>query len=434
MSRSESIGREMYQLAATIFPICRSITGDGVRQTLKILSDFIAQDSMEFSIHEVPSGTQVFDWTIPKEWAVREAYIENEQGERIIDMKQNSLHVMGYSLPVNKWVTLEELKQYVYTQPNQPDVIPYVTSYYQERVGFCMSERQLRLLPKGKYHMVIDSDLFDGNLTYADLVLPGECDRELLFSGYTCHPSMANDECSGMVLLAALARYVHSIPKRRYTYRFALYPETIGAIAYISNHLPHFKAKMEAGIVLSCVGDDRIYSMVNSRYGDTIADRSLMNVLSNKDPFKEYSFLHRCSDERQYNAPGIDLPVVEFCRSKCGTYPEYHTSADNMKFISPAGLQGSYEVMTEWIQAMEHNRKYKVTVLCEPQLGKRGLYPTISKKDNYDGIAAMTDFIAYADGTNDLFTISDIIGVPVAVLSPIVSRLVKSGIVTICEE
>lgn len=432
MKVSAEMGMEMYQLTESIFPICRSITGAGVRKTLKMLSDFIAQDGMEFSIHEVPSGTQVFDWTIPKEWAIRDAYIENEQGEHIIDMKKNNLHVMGYSIPVNQWVTLEELKQYVYTQSDQPTVVPYVTSYYKERFGFCMSESQLRSLPGGKYHMVIDSELFDGSLTYADLVLPGASDREILITSYTCHPSMANNECSGPVLLAALARYVHSIPNRRYTYRFVLNPETIGSITYLSKNYKHLKEMVEAGVVLSCVGDDRAYSIVHSRYGNTIADKSLMSILRGRENFKEYSFLKRGSDERQYNAPGIDLPVVGFCRSKYGEYPEYHTSADDMGFISQAGLQGSYDVMTEWIQVMEHNGKYKIAVLCEPQLGKRGLYPTISKKGGYDEVKAMTDFIAYADGTNDLFDISDRIDVPIKVLIPIVQKLTKNDLLEEC--
>lgn len=428
MSRSVSIGQEMYQLAEAIFPICRSITGDGVRKTLKIISDYIAQDGIRLSLHEVPSGTQVFDWTVPKEWIIREAYIENEQGERIIDMKENNLHVMGYSLPVNQWVTLDELEQYVYTQPDQPNVIPYVTSYYKERFGFCMSEMQLRSLPNGKYHMVIDSELFDGSLTYADIVLPGESDREIMITSYTCHPSMANNECSGPVLLAALTRYVQSLPNRRYTYRFVLNPETIGSITYLSKNYKHLQEKLEAGVVLSCVGDDRAYSIVHSRYGNTVADRVLMNVLRDRESFKEYSFLQRGSDERQYNAPGIDLPVVGFCRSKYGEYPEYHTSADNLELISPSGLQGSYEVMTEWIQAMEHNKKYKVTVLCEPQLGKRGLYPTVSRKGGDSEVRVMTDLIAYADGKNDLIDISEQIDVPIKALFPIIEKLAKNGL------
>ena len=225
-------GQEMYDLAGKIFPICRSITGSGVRETLRILGDYIGQDGVRFSITEVPSGTPVFDWTVPKEWAIRSAWIEDQQGNRIIDMKDNNLHVMGYSLPMDKRVSLEELKQYVYTQPDQPDVIPYITSYYKERSGFCMSQAQLDSLPEGEYHLYIDSELSDGSLTYAEVILPGETDEELLLTSYTCHPSMANNECSGMVLLCELIRYVKAMEKRRYTYRFVLNPETIGAITY----------------------------------------------------------------------------------------------------------------------------------------------------------------------------------------------------------
>ena len=271
-------GQEMYDLAGKIFPICRSITGSGVRETLRILGDYIGQDGACFNITEVPSGTPVFDWTVPREWAVRSAYIEDRQGNRIIDMKDSNLHVMGYSLPVDRWVSRKELEQYVYTQPDQPDVIPYITSYYKERIGFCMSQAQLDSLPEGEYHLYIDSELFDGSLTYADVVLPGETDEELLLTSYTCHPSMANNECSGMVLLSALIRHVKSMGKHRYTYRFVLNPETIGAITYLSRNLEALKKHVIAGIVLSCVGDERDYSILESKYADTLADRSLKSV------------------------------------------------------------------------------------------------------------------------------------------------------------
>lgn len=411
MENIQYLGLEIYELADKIFPICRSITGEGVRKTLKIISDYIEQDGIKLDIHEVPTGTQVFDWTVPKEWAIRSAYIEDKQGKKIIDMKDNNLHVMGYSMPIDKWVTLEELKQVVYTQPDQPEVIPYVTSYYKERYGFCMSKKQLDALEDGKYHIYVDSELSPGSLTYAELVIPGETEEELLLTSYTCHPSMANNECSGPVVLAALMRYVNSLKNRKYTYRFVLNPETIGAITYLSCNVEHLKEKLVAGIVLSCVGDDRDYSIIHSRYADTIADKSLTTILNTKQTHSEYSFLKRGSDERQYNAPGIELPVVGFCRSKYGVYPEYHTSADNMELISPSGLQGAYETMVQWINCMEHNGKYRMTVLGEPQLGKRGLYPTISQKGSYNAVAAMTNFIAYADGRNDLFDIAQIIGV-----------------------
>lgn len=422
-------GQEMYDLAAEIFPIFRSLTGDGVRKTLGILGDYIGRDGIRLEIHEIPSGTQVFDWTVPKEWRIRSAYIEDSRGNRIVDMAENNLHVLGYSVPVDRWVSLEELKKVVYTQPDQPALIPYVTSYYRERYGFCMSQDQLDSLPEGSYHIYIDSELFNGSLTYADAVLPGETDEELMLTSYICHPSMANNECSGPVLLSALMRYVNALPKRRYTYRFVLNPETIGSITYLSRNLEHLKEKLVAGIVLSCVGDDRDYSLIESRYADTIADKSLKSVLGAQGAYTAYPFLKRGSDERQYNAPGIELPVVGFSRTKYHEYPEYHTSADNMDLISPAGLQGAYDTIVRWIYCMENNRKYSMTVLGEPQLGKRGLYPTVSRKGSYDEVSAMFNLIAYSDGKNDLFDISRIIGVPPYDLVPVVRKLEENDLI-----
>lgn len=424
------VGQEMYDCCRAIFPICRSITGDGVRTTIEIISEYVGRDGILFQIHEVPSGTKAFDWTVPKEWAVRAACIEDEAGNKVIDMADNNLHVLGYSTPVDKWVTLRELKNIVYTQPEQPEVIPYVTSYYKERYGFCMSKEQLDSLADGRYHIFVDSELFDGSLTYAEAVIPGKSDEELLITSYTCHPSMANNECSGPVVLAALMRYVNALPSRHYTYRFVLNPETIGSIVYLSRNLKKLKETLKAGIVLSCVGDDREYSIVHSRYADTLADKSLTCILKHKQHFKEYSFLERGSDERQYNAPGIELPVVGFCRTKYGEYPEYHTSADNMGFISPSGLQGAYEALVQWIRCMEANGYYKMTVLGEPQLGKRGLYPTVSQKGSYDEITMMMDLITYADGKNDLFDIAKMINVPVYKLIPIIKKLGANGLLS----
>lgn len=431
MENIEYLGQEIYELAGRIFPICRSITGEGVRDTLRILSEYIGQDGIKLNICEVQTGTKVFDWTVPKEWVIRSAYIEDRHGNRIIDMKNNNLHVMGYSIPVDKWVSLDELKECVYTQPEQPLVIPYVTSYYKERYGFCMSARQLESLEDGEYHILIDSELIEGSLTYADVVIPGETKEEILLSSYTCHPSMANNECSGPAVLAALMRYVNKMKNRRYTYRFVLNPETIGSITYLNYNLSHLKKNLVAGIVLSCVGDDRNYSIIGSMYGNTIADKSLESILKAKERFTRYSFLERGSDERQYNAPGIELPVVGFSRTKYGAYPEYHTSADNMGVISPSGLQGSYETLVQWINSMENNRYYKMTVLGEPQLGKRGLYPEVSQKGSYDEVTSMMDLIAYADGKNDLFDISKIIGVAPFELISIVQKLSKKGLIAL---
>ena len=426
-------GQNIYNLAKKIFPYCRSITGEGVRRTFADLKEYIEADTnAQLHVHEIPSGTSVFDWTVPKEWRIREAYIQDEAGNRIVDMQENNLHVMGYSTPVDRWVDLDELKEYIYTEQNQPDVIPYVTSYYKERYGFCMSDRRKNTLAPGKYHMYIDSELFDGVLNYAETVIPGETEQEIFFSTYICHPSMANNECSGPALAAELIRFVAGMKPRKYTYRFIFVPETIGSISYMStgNHLAHMKENMLAGFNLSCVGDDRDYTIVESKYADTLADRVLKNVLRYQSgAYSVYSFLKRGSDERQYNAPGVDLPVVCYCRSKFGEYPEYHTSADDMSLVSPVGFQGSYEVMTQVVQALEANARYCVTVCGEPQLGKRGLYPTVSQKGSYDAVKSMTNFIAYADGRNDLIDVSNIIDVPVSQLIPVVDKLLREGLI-----
>ncbi len=420
----------MYDFASKIFPYTRSITGEGVRQTLKDLADNIAASGTELKISSVPSGTQVFDWTVPKEWKIREAYIENEAGEHIIDMKDSNLHVLGYSTPVDEWVDLDELKELIYVEDGQPDVIPYVTSYYKERYGFCMSKNMRDSLHQGRYHMYIDSELFDGVLNYAEAVIPGETDEEILFSTYFCHPSMADNECSGPALAAELINTLATAKKLKYTYRFVFVPETIGSITYLSqdDHVPYLKEHVKAGFVLSCVGDDLDYSMVESRYGDTYADRVLKNVLKYKEHHTVYGFHERGSDERQYNAPGVDLPVVCFCRSKFGEFPEYHTSADDMTFVSAEGFQGAYDAMIEVIEILEKNAYYRVKVLCEPQLGKRGLYSDISRKGTYDGIMVQRDVLSYADGRNDLLDLSERIGVPVSEIVDIVDRLVENDL------
>lgn len=425
------VKEEMYELCERLFPICRSITGDGVRKTLQMLVEVYGN---EINIHEVPTGTKVFDWTVPKEWNIKEAYIENSKGQRVIDFKNNNLHVVGYSLPVDKFVDLQELKSVVYTQPDQPDAIPYVTSYYKECCGFCMSQNQLDKLPEDTYHIVIDSELKEGSLTYGEIIIPGDTEEEVFLSTYICHPSMANNELSGPVVATFLAKWLNLLVKRRYTYRIIFIPETIGAITYLSKNLQYLKEHVIAGFNLSCVGDNRTFSYVESRYGDTLADKAAKNVLSFYYPdYKTYSFLKRGSDERQYNAPGVDLPVCAICRSKYGEYPEYHTSKDNLELISPEGLLGAYEVYQQCILSLENNYSYKINVLCEPQLGKRGLYPTTSQKGTYDAVKVMIDFIAYADGSNDLIDISNIIGVPVNELLTVIEKLEKVDLLTRCD-
>lgn len=422
-----SEGKSMYDLAVRLFPICRSITGDGFRQSLGIIREQVP----EMQVFEVPSGTEVFDWTVPKEWNIRGGWIRRKNGETVIDFSNSNLHVLGYSLPIHLLVNRDELLEHIYTQPEQPDWIPYVTSYYKERWGFCMTEHQKEQLTDEEYEVFIDSTLADGSLTYGELIVPGETDEEIFFSTYLCHPSMANNELSGPCLMIALIKYVQSLPKRRYTYRFIIVPETIGSITYLSRNLKSMQQHVKAGFVLSCVGDDRTYSMVSTKYEDTLADRVLRNVLHYHYPdYIRYSFMKRASDERQYGSAGVGLPVCAFCRSKYHEYPEYHTSADDLSLISPEGLQGSYDVMVKVINALEYNRHYQMTCPCEPQLGKRGLYPTISQKGTYAAFRAMQHFTAYADGRNDLIAISEIIGTPVDQLIPIVGKLMEHHLVT----
>ncbi len=424
-------GQVMYDLAKQLFPICRSITGNGFRESLKILKEIVP----DIQTHEVPSGTEVFDWTVPQEWNIYDAYIETLEGKRVIDFKECNLHILGYSTPIDKVIGREELLEHVYTQPEQPDWIPYVTSYYKERWGFCMSENQKQAMKDEQYHVVIKSTLAPGSLTYGDLVIPGETEEEILFSTYLCHPSMANNELSGPVVQTELIKYVKSLKNRRYSYRFVFIPETIGSITYCSRNLDVLKQNTRAGFVLSCVGDDLDYSIIESRYADTLADRVLKNVLKYHYPeYKIYSFLKRGSDEREYCAPGIDLPVCGVCRTKYGVYPEYHTSADNMDFISPEGLNGAYQLMVKVINALEYNYHYKVLCKGEPQLGKRGLYPTISQKGSYDSVLAMKDLLAYSDGRNDLIGISEIINQPVDVLIPIINKMMDNNLLEALEQ
>ncbi len=418
-------GRGMYSLAEEIFPICRSLTGNGVRQTFDILKKYMP----DIKVSEVPTGTRVFDWTIPKEWNIEEAYLEDENGERIVDFKVNNLHVVGYSVPVDEYLSLEELMPHLYSLEGQPEVIPYVTSYYQERWGFCMTHRQKLSLKPGRYHAVISSSLKEGSLTYGEMYFPGQSSKEVFFSSYVCHPSMGNNECSGQALIVWLARYIKSMKNRKYSYRLVLAPETIGAITYLSRHLKELKENVIAGFNLTCVGDDRDFSIVHSRYGDTYADRVLMNVLKYKKPdFSEYPFIKRGSDERQYQAPGVDIPLVCFCRSKYHIYPEYHTSADDLSLISPEGLAGSYDVMTQCIELIENNGVYRINCLCEPQLGRRGLMPTISSKETYQETLALKDVAAYADGRNDIIALSNLIEQPAYLVTDVIKKLITAGL------
>jgi len=415
----------MYSWAKDMFPFARSITGPGVRETLAYLSKLLP----DITVHEVPSGTPAFDWTVPDEWTIRDAYIADEAGNRVVDFQHHNLHVVGYSEPVDVWLDRGELDKYLYSLPDQPDAIPYITSYYARRWGFCLTHNQREALPPGRYHAVVDSDLQPGVLNYAELILPGETSEEVFLSTYVCHPSMANNELSGPVVTTALAQWLQSLEKRRYTYRVVFIPETIGSIVYLSRHAEMMKQKTVAGFVVTCVGDNRAYSLLPSRKGCTLADRVAEHVLRHHvKEYVHYSFLERGSDERQYCSPLIDLPVVSVMRTKYGAYPEYHTSLDDLTLISPEGLGGAFDVIKRCLFALEINYRYKATISCEPQLGKRGLYTT-SSNDDADSQA---NLLAYVDGETDLLEISEIIHEDIFTCASIAERLENNGLIHRC--
>lgn len=417
------LGDKMYALAQELWPICRSISGDGIRHSIKLIKKYLP----DLKVVEVDSGTQVFDWVIPQEWNINDAFVANSSGERIIDFKKNNLHVVGYSIPVDMTVDLDELQNHLYSLPKQPDAIPYVTSYYTPWWGFCLADNERKKLLPDSYRVMIDSKLSNGSLSYGELIIPGETEDEILISTYICHPSMANNELSGPCVTTYLAQWISSEP-RRYTYRILFLPETIGAITYISKHIEKLKKNVKAGFIVTCIGDEKEYSYLASKYGDTLADQVAKNVLSEIDPlFKRYTYLDRGSDERQFCSPGVDLPVVSIMRSKYGTYPEYHTSLDDLNFISSKGLGDSLHVLKQVMFTLESNCYPKVTVCCEPQLGKRGLYPTLSTKESTLSVRTMMNLLAYADGKNSLLDLSDMLGVPFVELHDICKKLEDNG-------
>ena len=424
-----SIGQQMYQWMRELFPINRSLTGNGVRQTLQ----YIKQKEPELKIHSIASGEKVFDWTIPDEWNINEGWIADKNGEKLIDFREHNLHVMGYSSPVNKKMTLSELESHLFTLPNMPDAIPYVTSYYKKDWGFCLTQRQKEKLPcDEELQVVIDSELKPGELNFADLIIPGDTDEEILLSTYICHPSMANNELSGPVVALGLAAWLKGLSSRRYTYRFVFVPETIGAITYLSKNIKHLKKNTIAGYVLTCLGDDRAYSFLPSRNGNTLADKAALLTLKEISPdFIHYSYLDRGSDERQYCSPGVDLPIASIMRSKYGCYPEYHTSLDNLDLVTPQGLEGGLKALQHCLLAIEGNARYRVTHPCEPHLGKRGLYPTTSTIETQSTVKNMMNVIGYADGVNDCFTIAEITGIPILECIHWCEKLTKHGVMEI---
>ncbi len=419
-------GNLMYKWASDLFPINRSLTGEGVRETLRYIKNVLP----ELSIKSVPSGKHVFDWKIPNEWNVTDAYIITPKGLKIADFKKNNLHLMGYSIPVNKTVSLNELQSHLHTIKNIPNAIPYVTSYYNENWGFCITENERLQLEEGDYKVVIDSKLEKGELNYAEIILPGIESKEILISTYICHPSMANNEISGPVVTMQLVKWLKEQKQLRYTYRIVFVPETIGSVTYISENFNHLKKHTLGGFVVTCVGDDNSYSILTSKWGNSLFDKIGMNVLKGHThgEFKVYSFLERGSDERQYSSIGVDLPIINLMRSKYGEYKEYHTSLDNLSYISPKGLFGGFEIHRKSIFLLENNYKYKVALPCEPQLGKRGLYPNTSTVDTQKQIETMMNIIAYSDGDKELIDVANIIGADGEKCISIVKKLIDANV------
>ena len=423
-------GTPIFSLAERLFPICRSITGDGVRETLRIIGEQVP----ELTVHEVPTGTECFDWTVPQEWNIRDACVIDPEGNKIIDFQQHNLHVVGYSVPVDETVSLEELDKHLHSLPDQPQAIPFVTSYYQPRWGFCLAHDQRQSLRPGDYRVLIDSDLKEGSLTYGEVILPGESSQEVFLSTYVCHPSMGNNELSGPVVMTFLLKWLASLSHRRYTYRAVFIPETIGSIVYLSRNWQEMKERVVAGFNLSCVGDDRAYSYLPSRNENTLADQVAQHVLQHTDAnYQRYRFLDRGSDERQYCSPNIDLPVATVMRTKYGVYPEYHTSLDDLTVISPEGLFGGYTALQHCLQVLENNLRVRVTVSCEPQLGRRGLYPTLSEKGSADLTRRMMNLLAYADGQRTLLEIAEKIESPMWELVPIVEQLLEHQLLEVLD-
>lgn len=419
------IGSEILDFAKRLFPINRSLTGEGVRETLRLIKFHLP----ELKIHEVPTGTKAFDWAVPEEWEISEAFIEGPDGTRVVNFAENNLHVVGYSTPVDIRMPLEQLQEHLHSLPEKPDAIPYVTSYYADRWGFCLTHRLRQSLTSGTYRAVIRSRKFAGVMNYADLVIPGQTSQEILLTTYVCHPSMANNEVSGPAVLTFIGKWLQSAP-RRYTFRLVYAPETIGAIYYVSQHLRHLQQEVVAGFNVSCVGDDRNYSFVASRKSNTMADRVARRVLRDLTPSHvEHSFLERQSDERQYGSALVDLPFVSLSRTKYGCYNEYHTSLDDFTVVTASGLDGGYNMVKSCIETLESNRIYVSTETCEPQLGRRGLYPTLGGGKVAASVDDLLNVLTYCDGKDDVVAVSEYCGLSIAETERIICILERHDLV-----
>jgi aminopeptidase-like protein len=423
---TDHVGESIFELTAELYPICRSITGNGVRETLRRIGTYTKID-----IHEVPSGTEVFDWTIPREWNIRDAYIKDSRGEKIVDFARSNLHVVSYSTPIHQFLSLDELKKHLHTLPEQPDLIPYRTSYYADNWGFCLPHRQLESLQDQTYEAFIDSTLENGSLTYGEFLHKGKLEDEVLLSAHVCHPSLANDNCSGIALLAHLASRIVGL-QTRYSYRFLFTPGTIGAITWLSRN-EHRARQIKHGLVISMVGDGGGPTYKKSRRGNTHIDRAAVHALRHSgsnyaiEDFSPYGY-----DERQYCSPGFDLPVGLFQRSKFGTIPEYHTSADNLAFIGADHLELSYRLIVEILDVIDNDSSFlNIMPRCEPQLGRRGLYRAIGGYKSPEAAnTALLWVLNLSDGAHSLLDIAERANLPFDVVYRTARLLQQHGLVT----
>jgi aminopeptidase-like protein len=420
----EEAGRRMYGLVADLYPICRSITGDGVRETLRRI-----QQEIPLTIQEVATGTQVFDWTVPKEWNIRDAYIKNSRGEKVVDFAKSNLHVVSYSVPVRARLPLKELKQHLFTLPEHPDWIPYRTSYYQEGWGFCLSHNEFLQLEEGEYEVCIDSSLKDGHLTYGEFYLRGASAEEVLLSCHICHPSLCNDNLSGISLVTALAEYLSRM-SLRYSYRFLFIPGTIGSITWLSRNRDSV-SNIRHGLVVVCVGDPGKFAYKKSRRGDAEIDSAVLHALAHSGADYEVTdFSPYGYDERQYCSPGFNLPVGSLTRSPHGRFPEYHTAADNLNFVRPKCLGDSLALYLSVLCVLENNRRYlNQNPYCEPQLGKRGLYRAIGGQSQspFNELALLW-VLNLSDGGHSLLDIASKAGMKFDEIKSAADALVRAGL------
>jgi aminopeptidase-like protein len=420
----------MYKLLNELYPICRSITGNGVRETLNIIKELIP-----ISIYTIESETKVFDWEVPMEWNIKDAYIKNSKGEKIIDFKTHNLHILNYSIPFKKIISFTELKSHIFTLEEYPNWIPYRTSYYTKNWGFCMKHNDFLKLDKNDlYEVNIDSELKKGVLNYADLIIPGRTKKEILISCYICHPSMCNDSISGVAVSIYLAKYLLTT-NNYYSYRFVFIPETIGSIVYLSKHLNELKENVIGGYVITCVGDEGEFTYLKTRKENQIVDKNTLFILENNDfKFKIRDYTTCGSDERQYNYPGVDLNIGSLMKSKYHEYPEYHTSADNLDFVSEKGLNDSFDMYKKCIDFIEINHYYRTTTICEPQLSKYNLYNNIGgitdtyEKNKISG-HLISKFLKYCDGNHDLIDIIKIYKINIKIIKDLVELLIKNNLI-----